>query len=422
MSGQHISSFELWNVYNAPTGSVGAGNAIANVTNIRPSTRAVILGDFNLRHREWDPSIDHTLPLGTQLADRIDANNLSLTNPLGIPTHSRGGVLDLVLSNLEGTQTIIPRDLHSTSDHKTLWTIIPASAIPTPSSGRLRLKAIDSEKFISLLQNFKRPASEDVEVEAQLLVQALSSALQGSTPRTKELAVITPWWTNECQSAARTYRRARRMGPSKYEQAALRRTVRAAKREYWRKQVETAATLPEVYKIAKWGQQPSYHSPSLKGPERPVTTPLAKAQLFRTILLSRHIELDDIPEHTPTVPQRKSPWPAISADEAYNAACRAKSTTPGIDEIPVAVIKLAWPTIGEQITALYQQCTALGIHPKVFKQVEMIILLNSGPRDRTLPKFYRPIALLSCLGKGLERLIVQRMNYCALQLQILAHD
>ena len=337
--------------------------------------------------------------------------------------HSRGGVLDLVFSNLDRTQTIISRDLHSTSDHETLWTTIPTSKLPAPSPGRLRFKAMDNEKFISLLQHFKRPASEDPEEEAHCLVKALSSALQGSTPRTKERAASAPWWTNECQSAARTYRRARCTGPSEYEQAALWRIVRAAKRNYWQKQIETASSLSEVYKIAKWGQQsPVYRSPPLRGPDGPAITSQAKAQLFQTTLLSRHNELEDIPEHTPTVSQRKIPWPAISADEAYNAACRAKSTASGIDEVPVSLIRLAWPIIGEQITTLYQRCAELGIHPKAFKQAEVLILLKTRPRDRSLAKSYRPIALLSCLGKGLERLIAQRMNYWALQLQILACD
>ena len=46
----------------------------------------------------------------------------------------------------------------------------------------------------------------------------------------------------------------------------------------------------------------------------------------------------------------------------------------------------------------------------------------SGKRDRSLPKSYRPIALLSCLGKGLERLLARRLAHSALKLGILARD
>lgn len=52
----------------------------------------------------------------------------------------------------------------------------------------------------------------------------------------------------------------------------------------------------------------------------------------------------------------------------------------------------------------------------------MIILPKSGRRDRSLPISYRLIALLSCLGKGLERLLVCSMAYCALKYEILAQN
>ena len=50
------------------------------------------------------------------------------------------------------------------------------------------------------------------------------------------------------------------------------------------------------------------------------------------------------------------------------------------------------------------------------------MLPKPGKRDRTLPSSYRPISLLSCLGKGLERLIARRISYWALKLKILARD
>lgn len=62
------------------------------------------------------------------------------------------------------------------------------------------------------------------------------------------------------------------------------------------------------------------------------------------------------------------------------------------------------------------------MHPETFKQANVIILPKTGKRDRTLPTSYRPIALLSCLGKGLERLLARRISYCALKYDILAHN
>ncbi|KHJ34148.1 hypothetical protein EV44_g3821 [Erysiphe necator] len=47
---------------------------------------------------------------------------------------------------------------------------------------------------------------------------------------------------------------------------------------------------------------------------------------------------------------------------------------------------------------------------------------EDGEENRTLPNSYRPISLLSSLGKGLECLIARRLSYWALKLKILSYD
>lgn len=93
-----------------------------------------------------------------------------------------------------------------------------------------------------------------------------------------------------------------------------------------------------------------------------------------------------------------------------------------MDEIPASVLRLAWPVIGNRITKLFQTCLHSGRHPQAFKKAEIIILPKLGPRDRALPKSYRPIALLSCLGKGLERLVARRLSYLCQAHSVLAPD
>ena len=42
-----------------------------------------------------------------------------------------------------------------------------------------------------------------------------------------------------------------------------------------------------------------------------------------------------------------------------------------------------------------------------------------GKRDLSLPGSWRPISLLSCLGKGLERLIARRVAWAAVEYRVL---
>lgn len=64
---------------------------------------------------------------------------------------------------------------------------------------------------------------------------------------------------------------------------------------------------------------------------------------------------------------------------------------------------------------LFQICLDKGYHPKIFKITILCALPKPGKRARALPRSYRLIALLSCLGKALERIVAKRLGYIALK-------
>lgn len=64
------------------------------------------------------------------------------------------------------------------------------------------------------------------------------------------------------------------------------------------------------------------------------------------------------------------------------------------------------------MTELFRPCIQLGTHSNCFKLAE-VVLIEKPNRDPTTIKGWRPIALLSCLGKGLERLLAKRMAHLA---------
>lgn len=98
----------------------------------------------------------------------------------------------------------------------------------------------------------------------------------------------------------------------------------------------------------------------------------------------------------------------------------AGNTASGLDEISPSVIKKAWPVYCEEITSLFQQCLDKDHHPLVFKNAIPCALPKHGKRCRALPRSYRLIALLSCLGKALERLVAKRLNNIALELYLIS--
>lgn len=112
----------------------------------------------------------------------------------------------------------------------------------------------------------------------------------------------------------------------------------------------------------------------------------------------------------------------ISDLKVFNATCQVSSTPPGEDELTASIIHLAWNALGKRITNLFNRCVHLGVYPNIFKRANVIILPKSGRCDHSLRTSYRPIALLSCLDKVLEQLLVRHMAYCASEYGILAQN
>ena len=88
--------------------------------------------------------------------------------------------------------------------------------------------------------------------------------------------------------------------------------------------------------------------------------------------------------------------------------------SPGSDRITVRLLRACWEAIGEHVRCLFQTCLEHGYFPSAFRVAE-VILLPKLARDLSTAKGWRPISLLSCLGKGLERLVAKRMAWLAIK-------
>ena len=139
-------------------------------------------------------------------------------------------------------------------------------------------------------------------------------------------------------------------------------------------------------------------------------------------LLTNQSEVDDIPLDSPAVAISSPPFPNLTTKEVSKAILSAGNTTPGNDQIATAFLRLAWPHISATILDLFQKCLDIGHHPKVFRTAIVAIIAKTNKADMTSPRFYRPIALLSALGKGLERLVAKRMFWIAIKFKVLSQQ
>ncbi|POS83913.1 hypothetical protein EPUL_002613 [Erysiphe pulchra] len=204
----------IWNFYNAPTGSIGAGEDLATDLGC-PGTPCFVGGDFNLRHPIWDSSATFTLRLYTDLIDWYEIKGLRLLNLIGIPIHDRCGTIDLAFYLEDSAYCENRPHLHSTSDHETFVTTIHWD-FSSKKQAKLIYKDLDQKIFVRLLGNNHRPSSissrDDLETEARAIIETIHTSLVGACHRNRSLNHGTPWLNEDCRSALYAYRRLRREG------------------------------------------------------------------------------------------------------------------------------------------------------------------------------------------------------------------
>ena len=137
------------------------------------------------------------------------------------------------------------------------------------------------------------------------------------------------------------------------------------------------------------------------------TTVMAEAfrqRFFKTApLIPTHY-----PDDTPAIPQRE--FAPITENEIAEALRPTSNTSaPGISGHGYKLVKWAWEAAPVWFVLLFNSCLLMGHHPKTWKTATIAVVPKPGRSDYSLPKNYRPVALLECLSKLLEKVVARRI-------------
>ena len=106
------------------------------------------------------------------------------------------------------------------------------------------------------------------------------------------------------------------------------------------------------------------------------------------------------------VPERD--WTPIGPKEIKELLNKTSNTSsPGLSGIGYQLVKWAWGTIKDYVAALFNACATLGYHPARWKRAVIAVIPKPDQKDYSLPKNYRPIALLETFGKLLEKVMAK---------------
>ncbi|RAL64350.1 hypothetical protein DID88_001826 [Monilinia fructigena] len=201
-------------------------------------------------------------------------------------------------------------------------------------------------------------------------------------------------------------------------------TIRNAKRDYWRRVIDSATDNADLYKIVGWHKLAlSLKAPLLIVDGISIESTKEKAKALLEKVLHRYDDSDDL-EYDPLEAEGWRPtllWiTAISFEEMEKSMIGVSSTSLEADRIIIQLLKACWQHIKAFIRDFFQKCLELLYFLSEWKLAKMVILPKIGKKDRSSVRSWRPIALLSCIGKGLERLVARRISWAAIHYGVIS--
>ncbi|KAG7145205.1 RNA-directed DNA polymerase mobile element jockey like protein [Verticillium longisporum] len=271
------------------------------------------------------------------------------------------------------------------------------------------------------------PTEGSVQEQADGLMDTVLEAVHELTPKAKPSHYAKRWWTTELTQLRRIYtywrnraRSARRGGQAQPELERLAKEaskqyhddIRRRKKAHWD---DFLADNTNIWKAAKYLDTEGGGSFD-KVPQ------LARADGTRTTNGTEQAEEllatffpplpGEIAEEGPRPQRSPIDMPEITLGEIEAQLFGMKPwKAPGADGLPLIAWRQVWPVVRHRVLKLFRKTVEEGALPNQWRHAKIVPLKKPGKGDYTIAKAWRPISLLSTLGKVLEAVIAERISY-----------
>jgi hypothetical protein len=417
--------------------------------------RCLVVGDFNLHHPMWDREGRESRHCNTALT-LVDRWDLELLTPWGTVTRrgkpgERDSTIDLAWStpdlqawhdghnSVEGSDhvaqvihiddTATPHPLPSNGPAQYSWALINREWIAAEAAARI--------PYYTMLTDTNR-----IEQATSDLLSTLQTIAATTTPTRKPFSGrAAPWWNDSVRTAVGEARAEGRRYQENHSEAAWatlqeaiaaqRKAIREARTASWRGLVDKASNDPKVlWQLAKWGRLRSHQK------REPLTmpdltsgvegSPIACTHAEKATLLADRFFPDSVADLTDVTDTTfgRDTFPAdplvlpqtVTADDVeqtlrYTGAWKA----PGDDGLPVGFLRACGPPLYHTLAAIATASFQVGYFPTCCKTAKVVVIQKPGkpPEARQTPGGWRPISLLSTVGKVLEAIIGARIASAA---------
>ena len=431
-------------VYNHPGYHLPLGllKEFKSITYNNSPVLGLMVGDFNSPHTAFGSR--NINEFGSRLLQNINNENLVffnngeqtyLSNSTGMPN-----VLDLVLG-----EPVISPFVHSCyvsgdlgSDHYPLITALNWGIQNHPNSH----EKINIQKWADKIDRILTPfqSTANIDENIQRFVTAVSKAKNESTTNIPLKKRYLPQEILSNIRLRKTILRNRKKATSEIARKVLtkqynrmNKLVQEQIRHHDEQQVEKLAndisSASDTATMWKMFNNYKNKSKGLSEPESPLITPTGnftannkeKCDEFARFLTSVHqvpdnpifdsnfkAEIDNLVNGFDKTAESGSITPINVTKLKHLLAETKTKSAPGEDEVSYALLKTCSDKVLDYVCQLFNQCLSLNMFPDAWKKAKVKMVLKPG-RDKLQASSYRPISLVSALGKMYERHIYNHL-------------
>ncbi|KAF5626223.1 hypothetical protein F52700_8940 [Fusarium sp. NRRL 52700] len=419
------------------------------------SGHSIFLGDFNYHHKDWNGGRKtETSTSGNEFAEGVKARNYTLKTKEGAINYSnssdtskRSSTIDLTFANGSVSESVgycevlqVPGFL---SDHRIIETSVKRT-VKTDVKTMPCWHKITPTKFQRHLKPRLPPLDSPLDNEDQVVdffrkvIDALYVTMMENVPR--RTCGLRPQVQRVRELASKLRKRLAELDalkkkdqtPKTLRRASfLERDLNRLSTEMWNDAERDKTRRPStkelfnVFRLAKGRSQPLQfaQTPTLKykddsGGVNKIQLAVSDEQKIEMVKKvkfrnnnnpeSKRILDDPGPRHDP---QREDLNMSrnIDAEKLRTIIKNLKNNkAPGPDKVPNEAIKLGMELLLPYFVLGFQACLDLSLHPANFKNSIIVMLLKAG-KEPDKPESYRPISLLSTVGKLYERILTDMM-------------
>lgn len=433
--------YTVCNLYLSPNEPIDQNNLNDLILQLPPPV--LLVGDINARHLMWgSDDIDRH---GQAIEQLLLNHDLVVLNT-GSPTHyhvqtNTHSAIDLTMCSPILQQSLTWRtadDLYG-SDH---YPILVEEVVPEPveREPRFIIRKAKWKDFNHLTEMTEINNEQSVEENLSSFTTKVLHAAELTIPKSAggPLKHRCVWWRPEIthfnlerKSALRRYQRSGRdVDKISYKRwrAKAAKIKSEARKNSWRGYVSTLTADTPMSKI--WnrvgkmtGRYSQHHAPCLLGQNGPTADPDAVVEILADhyenvsssaayspdfIKIKEKNESIRLKFHTKENLPYNDP---ITLREMRGTLRQCKNTASGSDEVRYEMLKHLHTSALGMLLGIFNQVWLTGQYPSQWKSAHVLSFKKPG-KPATEPSSYRPIALTSCIGKLMEKLIgIRLMNH-----------